>query len=272
MTDQHSAPVKQELLYDPSIPTPTDGERARTLVGHCRVGTLSTLALEPPGHPYGSLITYAVVDDAPVFLVSALAEHTKNLSFDPRCSLLVAEMNADYAPGKESGDMLALGRVTVVGSCNKLSGAPAARAREGYIALHPNAAYYVDFKDFAFWALKVESLRYIGGFGRMSWDEGDSWRTATVDPLAPAAAGIIEHMNDDHADALVTYCLAFSTATEVASAKMTLIDRYGFEMSAETEFGRRPIRVAFDNALDSTDEVRPAVIALLKRAREITGA
>ncbi len=79
-------------------------------------------------------------------------------------------------------------------------------------------------------------------------------------------------MNEDHADALVTYCLAFSTATEVSSATMTLIDRFGFEMSAETELGRRPIRVAFDHALKSTNEVRPAVIALLKRAREVIGA
>ena len=71
----------------------------------------------------------------------------------------------------------------------------------------------------------------------MSWVEKTAWEEAEPDPLAASAAGVITHMNADHADAMVDYCRAFSTATDVASATMTNIDRYGFEMSAVTPEG-----------------------------------
>ena len=81
--------AEQELLYDPDVPTPTHAERARTLVAQLGTGTLCTVSQHPPGYPYGSFVTFGLDDGAPVFLISALAEHTKNLEEDPRGSLLV---------------------------------------------------------------------------------------------------------------------------------------------------------------------------------------
>src|SRR4026208_2033595 len=104
--DAHARPTGDapELLYDANIPTPTHAERARTLVAQISTGTLCTLALEPEGYPYGSLATVAFDGGNPVFLISGLAEHTKNLERDPRASLLVAESGA--------ADPLAHGRGT----------------------------------------------------------------------------------------------------------------------------------------------------------------
>ena len=59
----------------------------------------------------------------------------------------------------------------------------------------------------------VESIRYIGGFGRMSWVNESDWKGAEADPLAPFAQGIIDHMNDDHADIMVLYCTEMSKAS-----------------------------------------------------------
>ena len=64
---------------DVNIPTPTHAERARTLVARISTGTLCTLALEPEGYPYGSFVTVAFDHGNPIFLISELAEHTKNL-------------------------------------------------------------------------------------------------------------------------------------------------------------------------------------------------
>jgi hypothetical protein len=117
----------------------------------------------------------------------------------------------------ESGaeDPLANGRVTLIGHCRRLvEPAAIAAAREAYLAVHPQSSYYADFKDFGFWKLSVATLRYIGGYGRMSWVEVADWRAASADPLAADAAGIVEHMNKDHADALVAYARAFTRATE----------------------------------------------------------
>ena len=262
--DQHARPSgsASEPLFDVNIPTPTHAERARTLVSQISTGTLCTLALEPEGYPYGSFVTVAFDEGNPVFLISALAEHTKNLERDDRASLMVVESG--------SADPLANGRVTMLGPCRPVQGDDAG-ARAAFLATHPNAAYYADFRDFAFWKLRVNAIRYIGGYGRMSWIGQDDWDAATPDPLAPSAAGTIAHMNADHADALVLYCKAFSKATDITSAKMTGVDRYGFEMSAKTPEGPRPVRVAFPKPVTTPAEVRAALVAMLNDARSRMG-
>lgn len=260
---QHSPPSsgnyrRQEPLYDTSVATPSHAERARTLCSSLRVGTLSTLTRT--GAPYGSFVTYAMAADAPVFLVSALAEHTQNLRRDLRASLLVVETG--------DGDPLALGRVTLTGSMQELPrGQDDAAARGAYLAAVPSAEYYVDFKDFSFWRLVVSGVRYIGGYGRMSWVDAPDWCGATPDPVALFADRVIQHMNEDHADAMAQYCRAFSRATDTTAATMTSIDRYGFEMSAITEAGPRPIRLAFGQPVTTAEAVRHQMVELSKRAR-----
>jgi putative heme iron utilization protein len=258
--DAHARPSKAapEPLYDPNVSTPTHAERARTLAAQISTGTLCTLALEPAGYPYGSFVTVAFDGEAPIFLISRLAEHTKNLEQDPRASLLVAEGG--------SADPLANGRVTMIGRCTRVEGKEGS-ARDAFLATHPNASYYADFRDFAFWRLDVASVRYIGGYGRMSWVSDAEWQTAEPDPLGPSAAGVIAHMNADHADALVLYCKAFSRATDVSAASMTNVDRYGFEMSVKTAEGPRPVRLAFAAPVSTPDEARAALISMLKDAR-----
>lgn len=254
---------REAPLYDLEIPTPTHAERACTLAAQCATGTLATVGQDPAGYPYASLVTVALDGSSPVFLISDLAEHTKNLRADDRASLLVAEA------GEENP--LALGRVTLLGRC-ALVADDGGSARAAYLAHHPDAAYYADFKDFHFWRLTVESVRYIGGFGRMSWVPAEDWAVATPDPLAPHAARILEHMNDDHKKALLAYCHAFSRATAASDAVMTGIDRYGFEMSVMTANGRRPVRVAFEAPVESPEAAREALVALARSARQALGS
>ena len=116
MVDAHARPSGDapEPLYDVNVPTPTHAERARTLVAQIKTGTLCTLAAEAEGYPYGSFVTVAFDDGNPVFLVSTMAEHTRNLQRDPRASLLVAEGGSE--------DSLANGRVTLLGPCAQVEG------------------------------------------------------------------------------------------------------------------------------------------------------
>jgi putative heme iron utilization protein len=262
--DAHAQPTRDapEPLYDVNIPTPTHAERARTLVAQISTGTLCTLALEPEGYPYGSFVTVAFDDGNPIFLISELAEHTKNLERDPRASLLVAEGG--------SADPLANGRVTILGPCTRVEG-DCGSARAAFFAAHPNSTYYADFRDFGFWKLNVDYVRYIGGYGRMSWISKADWRAAEPDPRGPSAANMIAHMNADHADAIVLYCKAFSKATEVTSAIMTGVDRYGFDMSAMTAKGPRPVRLAFGTPVSTPEEVRAALISMVNDARSKLG-
>ena len=262
--NRHDAPqtggsARQELLYDPAVATPSHAEYARTLASRVAVGSLCTLAIDPAGYPYGSFVTFALDGGNPVFLISTLAEHTKNLLADPRASLLVAE------PGE--GDPLARARVTLLGPCTRLSGEAQERARAAFSAKHPDSAYYMDFGDFGLFGLQVNAVRYIGGYGRMSWVGHEDWQRAAPDPLATSAKSILEHMNEDHHETLALYCRAFSRATDTSAATMTGVDRYGFEMSATTGAGPRPIRLGFSKPVESSDEVRMELVAMAKQAR-----
>lgn len=260
--DAHAAPTRdaQQPLYDLDIPTPTHAQQARTMAAVLGTGTLCTVATEPAGYPYGSFVTVALDGGHPVFLISELAEHTKNLRKDARASLLLA--------GAVEEDPLANARVTLVGQCE-----PAAdeqKARLAFLERHPGAAYYVDFADFHLWRLEVAAVRYIGGYGRMSWVSATDWIDAQPDPIAPFAEGIVRHMNEDHGDALPLYCRAYSRAKEVDAVTMTGIDRYGFEMSAVTPDGPRPVRVAFPAEIATTSDARATLVEMLREARGIS--
>ena len=257
-TDAHGRPAGPPPSFtDADVRAPSHAERARTLVAGQHTGTLATLALEPAGHPYASFLTFASYQGEPVFLISRIAEHTRNLSADPRASLLVHES------GK--ADPLANGRVTLLGVVEKLPRGVAG-AREAYLTGHPQSSYYVDYADFDFWQLHLSSVRYIGGYGRMSWVEAEDFRLAEPDPLASAAARILEHMNQDHADSVVLYARAFTRAATAEHAVMTAIDRYGFELTVTTPEGVEHARIAFAETLTRADDARNTLVALVREA------
>ena len=75
-------------------------------------------------------------------------------------------------------------------------------------------------------------------------------------------------MNDDHGSALALMCRAFSKAQEFSSVTMTGVDRYGFEMSVQTDQGPRPVRLAFEASISDSGEARTQLVALTRLARE----
>ncbi|MGF1619462.1 MAG: HugZ family protein [Rhodomicrobiaceae bacterium] len=137
---------------------------ARSLIRGARIGSLATLDAATAA-PYASLIACATgTDGSPLFLISTLAWHTRNLEADPRASVLFAAEAGEHDP-------LTLGRVSLMGVANRIDDA---LARQRYLARHPGAAVYADFTDFAFWRLAVERAHHVGGFGRISTLSADA--------------------------------------------------------------------------------------------------
>ncbi len=78
---KHTGPEPATDL--PSVPEPTFAERAHTLVYLSRTVSLSTLPRKQPGFPFGSGMPYGFDDrDRPMFLISTMAMHTRNLQAD----------------------------------------------------------------------------------------------------------------------------------------------------------------------------------------------
>lgn len=147
------------------------------LLAHERTGVLATLSARQPGWPFASLVTYAIGRTGePVFVLSDLAEHTRNLRHDPRASLLIYDTRAAHA---HEGDPLAASRVTLLGQIAPVDDAESlADARERYARSHPSAVDYLDLADFRVYVLTVAEARPIGGFGDMAWLSGDALRRA----------------------------------------------------------------------------------------------
>jgi putative heme iron utilization protein len=255
---RHAGPPRAD--DEPTVPEPTYAERARTLAHLGHSGTLATLSRRHPGHPFASVMPYALDDTGrPLFLISTMAMHTQNLEADPRASLLVTQ------PGWD-GDPLAAGRLTLMGDARRVPAADAAAARDRYLARHERARYWVDFEDFGFWRLEITDLYFVGGFAAMDWVTAADYAAARPDPLADAAPGIVEHMNRDHGDALIEYARHFARES-ADEATMVAVDRLGFKLRLRSGERLSSVRIAFPREVTSAAQSRETLIAMLKEAR-----
>jgi heme oxygenase (biliverdin-IX-beta and delta-forming) len=244
----------------PPPPEPSYPERARTLVYLARAGALSTLSRRHPGHPFGSVMPYAVDErGAPLLLISTMAMHTQNLEADRRASLLVTQ------PGWTE-DPLAGGRATLMGHAARVPAPGRPAVREAYLARHPRAASWVDFEDFSFWRLEVTDVYFVGGFAAMDWITSEGYAAARPDPLADAAEDILAHMNRDHADALLTLARAHADAG-AEEAIMLSVDRLGFRVRIKSGERLHAARLAFPREVTTGEECRAALIEMIGRAR-----
>jgi putative heme iron utilization protein len=244
----------------PPPPEPSYAERARTLVYLARAGALSTLSRRHPGHPFGSVMPYALDErGVPLLLISSMAMHTQNLEADRRASLLVTQ------PGWTE-DPLAAGRVTLMGHAARVPAPGRPAVREAYLARHPRAALWVDFEDFSFWRLEVTDVYFVGGFAAMDWITNEGYASARPDPLADAAEDIVAHMNRDHADALLTLARAHADA-EAEEAIMLSVDRLGFRVRIKSGERLHAARIAFPREVTTAEECRAALIEMIGRAR-----
>jgi len=232
----------------------TTAQVARRLVRTAFKGALATLDRET-GHPYASLILVATEPDgAPVFLISRLALHTRNLQKDPRASVLI-----DGTGGL--GDPLTGGRLTLRGEARPSTSSTALRR---FLARHPSAEGYAGFADFSAYVMDVSGGHYIGGFGRIVDLSPAALLTGTDDarPLIEAEPDIIAHMNADHADAVALYATVLAGA-EAGEWRMSGIDPDGADLLHRTS----PARLEFPIRVCTPAEARAMLASQVQQAR-----
>ena len=168
---------------------------ARAVIGSARSASLATLSAD--GSPFASLVTFATLPDlSPVLWLSDLAVHSRNLAADPRAALLFV------APSGEGGDPLAGARVTLSGRILPTED-PAAQRR--FAALNGPGAT-PPFADFRAYRMSVAAAHLVAGFGRIVTLGPELMIDLKgADGLTTGEAMIVEHMNEDHADAIGLY-------------------------------------------------------------------
>jgi putative heme iron utilization protein len=159
-------------------------DEAIDLLHAATVGVLASHTTALPGYPYASILPFALDQEShPLFLISGLAEHTQNLLADPRASFLVWDAGG--------GSVLTSARLTLVGKAQPFPADPLLAER--YLRYQPDAKRYLQLGDFRFFRLQAERLRYIAGFGRMGWIEGQRLDAAASIALTEEAA-LIERL------------------------------------------------------------------------------
>ena len=239
-------------------PEPTIQEcpesRSRALIRTCDRAVLST-AMSQEGWPYGSLVMTACDHAArPLLLLSNLAEHTKNLGFDTRASLLF-----DGTMGMASP--LSGARVTVMG---RLTPTKDAALIGRYVARHPEAKMYLGFTDFGLFEMTVERAHIVAGFGLIDWIDAPDllFDTRAYSDLSLAEADIVNHMNNDHADSVQLYATKL-LSLESGDWKMTGLDPEG----ADLRDGGRIGRLTFENPVENAEAARAILVRLVNAAR-----
>jgi len=227
------------------------------LASLARIGSLSTHSRKFPGFPFGSMMPYTIDNlGRPIFFVSSMAMHTQNLQQDARASLLITQPDI-------SSDPLGAARLTLLGNVLET---PPAEVKDLYLSRHENAKYWQDYTDFAYFRLEVAGVYFIGGFGVMGWISADDYGSAMPDPLAEAAPGIIQHMNADHADALVLIARRFG-GEAASEAVMTAVDRLGFHLKLRSGDRMHGRRIAFVREVRNTVDVRAVLVEMVRQAR-----
>lgn len=242
----------QPTPAQPTPAQPTPAQQCRAVARACRTATLAS-EMRDAG-PYASLVLVAFdLDATPLLLISQLAEHTKNMLADPRVSLL-CDGTAGYAEPLTGPRATLLGRAVPTDT-------PHHRAR--FLARHPGAALYADFKDFAFYKLEITRAHIVAGFGRIHWCE-DYRLEGDMQGLAEAEAGILAHMNADHADAVALY--AHKLLGRAGDGwQLCGIDPEGADLiHPDGSLARLP----FDKPAWDAESVRVELVRLVKRARQ----
>jgi putative heme iron utilization protein len=187
-----------------------------------------------------------------------MTAHSKGRVADPRCSLLFGE------PGR--GDPLAHARMTV--HCDATLVEPESedkgRSAARYLAHSPKAKLYAGVGDWRFWRLEIQSTSLNGGFGR-AYNLTPA-ELLTQSPANPEIAGMeisaVEHMNEDHLEAVGLYATHFAGAPP-GNWKLLGLDAEGLDIGNGDDLRR----VFFPEPLTSAGDVRMALVKMAGDAR-----
>jgi hypothetical protein len=196
-------------------------------------GSLATQSTQMPGYPFASVSPF-VLDEQhrPVFLISGLAEHTKNLAADCRACFLMH--------GSDGQSVLKGERVSVLGDVQRIDASAQLRAR--YVRYHPDAEQYLTLGDFVFYRLMPKGARYIAGFGHMGWVGEADWAASVSLPAEDEA-----------------YLLHELIGVPPAGVRLLGADCYGFDLERA---GRRE-RQRFSDGPIAANDIAAAVRRIL---------
>ncbi|KAI4341178.1 hypothetical protein MLD38_025934 [Melastoma candidum] len=235
-------------------------EEVRTVLDQSVRGMLSTFSHKYDGYPSGTMVDFACdVDGSAILATSSLAFHSKDLSANHKCSLLVARDPEDRT------DLV----ITLHGDAIPVEEKDREAVRATYLSKHPNA-FWVDFGDFQFIRIEPKVVRYVSGVATALLRSGEflkeEYGTAKVDPIAQFSKPVGSHMNRDHAED-TKLIVRHWTSIPVDTAYMLDLDSLGFSVKATCQGTTFKVRVPFPRPAEDRKDVKTLIVEMLQAAK-----
>lgn len=205
------------------------------------------------GYPFGSLVDFATDNRGhPIFSLSPLAIHTRNLLADPRCTLVV------QIPGWSG---LANARVTLFGDVYPLPPEQQELAHQYYRAKHQQGASQ-QWSNFTFYRMEnISDIYFVGGFGTVQWVDVKEYDLARPDIIAAnGAEKTLRELNFRFSKKLREL---LSSESEVDDAALISIDSKGVDIRVRQGAQFNVRRISFDE-IGGVETIDQAIVALQK--------
>eukprot|EP00238_Polyblepharides_amylifera_P011528 CAMPEP_0196579804 /NCGR_PEP_ID=MMETSP1081-20130531/24839_1 /TAXON_ID=36882 /ORGANISM="Pyramimonas amylifera, Strain CCMP720" /LENGTH=309 /DNA_ID=CAMNT_0041899497 /DNA_START=95 /DNA_END=1025 /DNA_ORIENTATION=+ len=236
---------------------PSFAEESRTLVQQAATCFLATSSVEFEGHPFGSIVDTACDDmGRPLFAISTLSAHTRDMMKDSRCSVTVQQK--DFKGIQDA-------RVTLLGLCAKVPEAEVPECKKIFMAKHPEA-FWVEFADFSMFRMEeIMKVRFVGGFGRAGTVSPKKYFEAQPDPVSAFSPMIAGHMNADHKESIIAMLKHYSNL-EVDEANIVALDKVGMDIEVAQGDQKWKQRLPFISVANDRKAVKDVIVEMTKTA------
>ncbi|XP_010929349.2 uncharacterized protein [Elaeis guineensis] len=233
----------------------------RNLMEQARFAHLSTVMSRmhhrSAGYPFGSLVDFATDSVGhPIFSLSPLAIHTRNLLADPRCTLVV------QIPGWSS---LSNARVTIFGDTAPLPADQQEWAHKQYIAKHQQWSSQ-QWGNFYYYRMQnISDIYFIGGFGTVQWVDVKEYEALQPDKIA--ADGGEQNLKELNVIFSKPLKELLSTEVEIDDAALISIDSKGTDIRVRqgAQFNIQRLSFEVEHEVETLEEAKQALQKIIDR-------
>lgn len=229
---------------------------ARQVLLNSFAGTLATCIRDGEalaGYPFNSITSFMLDSlGCPVMFGAGISEHAKNARENGRASLLVRDVSKHHRI--ETGWRLTLtGDIVSICDDDDLE-----RCKTAFFRHYPHMRSYQSMHDFGFWRLVPKTLYLIMDFGKIRWVAPDDvLLESTISEQAQQ--DVIEHMNEDHVDAMLHYLeLLGVELIEKKKPRLAGIQQLGMTL----HYDQRLYYLPFEKPIEDASQLRQAFVAL----------
>jgi len=138
-----------------------------------------------------------------------------------------------------------------------------------YDKVHPGSVQFLKDRDiFKFYQFSVTAAHFVSSSGNLKSFEGDEFRAAKEDPIAPRSRPLINMANSTYAKQIAALCSNESDGYILEEAFIFALDTKGFDIMGKGPDGNwTQFRMPLDQALTNIEDYESTLVQTLKNTK-----